>query len=336
MSTPPAPCVTLSYKRLPNDKDVLLDFYPPMTSGDPPIKKVPAVVFFITGNRRFFFPTWLQKRVNSLGYAFISADHQLLPGTGHDMLNDVRDLFKYIAENHFTYRKTTFEIDPEKIVVAGGCSGGFLAQLAAVHITSPKPKGVLALYAMGGDFFVSDNDLTSLVDPNHLKTFLPPFPEGFPAPTSDVPPTFDPTTGFVTEPRMALTSLSLQLGIWLDYYTGEFKPSLSKTLRDALDARVPYLTIRDLIPERHRSLFPTFLVNASWPPTLLVHGTADTAVPILSSRRMNILLKNAGVDVQLIEVEGKEHLFDIEQNADVEFAGVFDKVEEFLKTCMQK
>ncbi|KAF8150739.1 Alpha/Beta hydrolase protein [Crassisporium funariophilum] len=352
MSTPPASCTTLSYKCLTNDKEVLLDFYPPETSGNaPPIIKVPAVVFFhagglILGNRRFLFPTWLQKRANSLGYAFISADYQLLlPGTGHDILNDVRDVFKYIEENYFTYRKTTFEIDPEKIVVAGGSSGGGLAQLAAAHVTSPKPKGVLALYAMGGDFFTSHwlDPKTKpffmgrpLLDPSHSKALLPPFPEGLPAPTSDVLPAFNPTTRLPAEPRMALTSLSLQLGNWLDYYTGEFEPSLSKTLRDALDAGVPRLTVRDLVPERHRSLFPTFLVNASWPPTLLVHGTADTAVPILSSRRMNILLKNAGVDVQLIEVEGKEHLFDIEQNADVEFAGVFDKVEEFLKTCMQK
>jgi acetyl esterase/lipase len=82
----------------------------------------------------------------------------LIPGTGHDILNDIQDVFKFIMENNVTHRKTTFEIDPEKIIVAGGSSGGTLAYLAAAHITSPKPKGVLAIYAMGGDFFVSFNN----------------------------------------------------------------------------------------------------------------------------------------------------------------------------------
>ena len=102
------------------------------------------------------------ERANSLGYAFISADYQLLlPGTGHDILKDIQDVFKFITENNIAHKKTTFEIDPEKIIVAGGSSGGLLAYLAAAHISSPKPKGVLALYAPGGDFFVSFNTTDS-------------------------------------------------------------------------------------------------------------------------------------------------------------------------------
>ena len=105
----------------------------------------------------YFLPRYLE-RANALGYAFISADYQLLlPGTGHDILKDVQDVFKFITENNFTHRKTTFEIDPEKIIVAGGSAGGALAHLAGVHISSPKPKGVLSIYGMGGDFFVSFN-----------------------------------------------------------------------------------------------------------------------------------------------------------------------------------
>jgi acetyl esterase/lipase len=287
----------------------------------------------------------------------------LLPGTGHDILKDIQDVFKFITENNIAHKKTTFEVDPEKIIVAGGSSGGLLAHLAAAHISSPKPKGVLALYAAGGDFFVSFNIyrfpmyyiLTSkqtshwlqpktkpffmgrpLLDPANSKNLLYPFPEGLPAPTSDAPAAINPATGLPTEPRMALSLLSIQLGNWFDYYTGEFNPSLSSILRDALDANVPRLSIRDLVPERHRTLLPTFLVNNSWPPTLMLHGTADTAVPVLSSRRMKLLLTNAGASAELIELEGKEHLFDIQPNNDVEFAETYDKVEEFLKKCMQK
>ena len=173
-----------------------------------------------------------------------------------------------------------------------------------------------------------------LLDPANSKQLLYPFPEGLPAPTSDAPPAINPATGLPIEPRMALAALSLQLGNWLDYYTGEFNPSLSGILRDALDAGLPRLSVRDLVPERHRPLLPTFLADSSWPPTLMLHGTKDTAVPVLSSRRMKILLTNAGVSAELIEVEGQEHLFDTQPNSDVEFSEVYDKVEEFLKRCM--
>ena len=176
---------TLSYKHLPKDKEVLLDFYPPEKSGSPLLAtKIPAVVFFhvgglIMGNRRILFPAWLQsmyifqclnilseidvllgclERANALGYAFISADYQLLlPTTGHDALSDVQDLFKFITENNFTHRKATFEIDPEKIIVAGASIGGNLAYLAAAHVSPFKPKGILSFYGMGGDYFASDN-----------------------------------------------------------------------------------------------------------------------------------------------------------------------------------
>ena len=174
-----------------------------------------------------------------------------------------------------------------------------------------------------------------LVDPANFKRFLPPFTEGLPAPATDVFPSYDPATGLPAEPRMTLTSLTIQLGNWLDYYTGEFNPSLSGILRDALDAGASPLAIRDLVPERHRVLFPAILVNSSWPPTLMIHGTADTAVPILSSRRLKQLLTDAGVSAELIEIEGKDHVFDVQSNNDVKFSELYDKAEEFLKRCMQ-
>jgi acetyl esterase/lipase len=175
-----------------------------------------------------------------------------------------------------------------------------------------------------------------LVDPANSKNLLYPFPQGLPAPTSDAPSAVNLATGLPAEPRMPLTSLSLQLGIWLDYYTGEFNPSLSGILRDALDAGMPCSSLADLVPERHHSIFPTLVVNSSWPPTLMLHGTADTAVPILSSQHMKLLLTNAGVSVELIEVEGKEHLFDTQPNGDVEFVEIYDKVKEFLNRCIDK
>ena len=52
--------------------------------------------------------------------------------------------------------RCTFKIDPDAMAVAGTSAGGLCAYLAAMHCVSPKPKGIVSMYGMGGDFFVSD------------------------------------------------------------------------------------------------------------------------------------------------------------------------------------
>lgn len=89
------------------------------------------------------------------------------------------------------------------------------------------------------------------------------------------------------------------------------------------------------IPERQRSLFPQFSVNSNWPPTFLLHGTRDTAVPVEESRNLQALLKNAGVPVTFLEFEGKEHSFDYEPEAETILGEAFDEVAVFLQRCFQ-
>ena len=104
-------------------------------------------------------------RLAAAGVAVISADHRLLPpSTGIDVVKDVKDVFKFVANdlNPLLQARSmsgnnslaaSFQVDPSKLLVAGGSSGGLCAYLAAVH-ASPKPKAVLAFYAMGGDLLV--------------------------------------------------------------------------------------------------------------------------------------------------------------------------------------
>jgi acetyl esterase/lipase len=87
------------------------------------------------------------------------------PATGHSILEDVKDLFDFLARENI-YNATCaahsrafaeaykFEIDKEAIVVAGTSAGGLCAYLAAIHC-QPKPKALFSIYGMGGDFFVS-------------------------------------------------------------------------------------------------------------------------------------------------------------------------------------
>jgi acetyl esterase/lipase len=104
--------------------------------------------------------------------------------------------------------------------------------------------------------------------------------------------------GYPSNPRMLLARLYLQLGIALDYYTGNHVRSLSSVLRDALNGPIPDVDL---------PLFPQFGVDKHWPPTFLMHGTDDSVVPIQESRNICDLLKQSGVPVTLVELKG-EHL----------------------------
>lgn len=54
---------------------------------------------------------------------------------------------------------------------------------------------------------------------------------------------------------------------------------------------------------------PLLFVDASDPPTLIIHGSADTLVPISSGRSIYEALKQAGAVTEFIEIEGGDHGF---------------------------
>jgi dienelactone hydrolase len=113
------------------------------------------------------YPRIRLERVTSAGYAFISADYQLLPpATGHEIAKDIQDLLGFVVDLAISFPSNQemvngsgpinfmFKIDPEAIAVSGSSAGGLCAYLAAMHCTSPKPKAILSLYGQGGDFLV--------------------------------------------------------------------------------------------------------------------------------------------------------------------------------------
>ncbi|KAF8902703.1 Alpha/Beta hydrolase protein, partial [Mucidula mucida] len=138
--------------------EIKFDLYHPL---DVPAT-VPVVIYFhagwlITGDRNSVLPIWLMKRVEAAGFAFISADYRLLPlggVTGHDILQDIKDLFAFIAATDYEHpaKGTRYRID-EKAILATGQSAGSLCAFLSNHAT-PKPKAIFSLYGMGGDFFV--------------------------------------------------------------------------------------------------------------------------------------------------------------------------------------
>lgn len=99
-------------------------------------------------------------RTVELGFAFLSADYQLLPpATGHDIVSDVQHLISFLGSKNLTFPASTTEaqkvnckINTNALVLAGSSAGGLCAYLgASAH---PRPKALISLYGMGGDLLV--------------------------------------------------------------------------------------------------------------------------------------------------------------------------------------
>ncbi|KAH9891560.1 alpha/beta-hydrolase [Cubamyces lactineus] len=365
---------TLAYKNV-NGLTIHLDIYPPPSDGTG-ATPVPGVVYFhggalTVGNRKSWFPSWLHSRVARLGMAFISVDYQLIPpATGHDILHDIKDVFiflerdvnRLIRERWMPSSRVgrVFQIDSHRLAVSGSSAGGLCAYLAAIH-AHPRPKAVLSLYGMGGDMLTSHYLAPKFVpffrgreilEPNDFLQYLYPACQEL-EPISDSPLAYHPPTyripGYPANLRMLLGRLYLQLGTFLDFYTGCHSPSLSATLRKQLPVaavasssstshtRILAQALRESIPDAHLHLFPQFGISPGLPPMYLIHGSVDTAVLVRESQNLAVLLRDAGVPAELVIVEGKEHSFDYEPNAEEEFGipgGLFDRAVRFLEEVL--
>ncbi|KAJ7213878.1 Alpha/Beta hydrolase protein, partial [Mycena pura] len=347
-------CLDVCYKKT-GDTRVHLNVYPPGIESQSPYPLLPAVVYFhggglTVGTRTSWFPTWLKSRVVAAGSVFISADYRLLPGaTLPDIIDDIKDLFSFLAGDvcFKTDGDCRFGIDAQSLVVAGSSAGGTCAYLAATH-ASPRPKAVLAIYAMFGNAFNSHTLIPKthvffrgreILDPKNFSEFLYPNCTHLnPISESELAyhPASSPTPGWPANPRMPLTRLYLQLGVMLDYCTGQHDPSLSARLRPLLESAAPHDSLalqaaaHALVPPALHQLFPQFNVSPQFPPTFLCHGSADSAVLCDESRHMAALLRRAGVSTRLLVIDGAEHSFDYVPDAEALYSSHFDEMPEFL------
>ena len=69
----------------------------------------------------------------------------------------------------------------------------------------------------------------------------------------------------------------------------------------------------DFAPELADDVSPLLFVSADDPPVLLVHGTADTLVPLSNSQILHEALNGQHVETRLIVLEGAGHGFEGEQ-----------------------
>lgn len=63
------------------------------------------------------------------------------------------------------------------------------------------------------------------------------------------------------------------------------------------------------VAERAREFSPVDHVSAGAPPTLVIHGTADTVTPIAWSERFVQAMQDAGNSIDFMKLEGRKHAF---------------------------
>ncbi|KAI0032783.1 Alpha/Beta hydrolase protein [Vararia minispora EC-137] len=354
-------CITLVYKHV-GSLDLLLDLYLPASASIE--RPSPILVYFhggglTVGDRTSWFPEWLHERLSASGVAFISAEYRLIPpSTGHDILQDVTDVFAYVANtlnSELSSRGVLNQIDGARIAVAGTSSGGLCAYLAAAHAL-PRPKCLLSMYGMGGDWLNSHMYTIKrepffmgyeILDRKSFAEFFHPACHSL-SQISGSPLCYHPpdsaAPGYPANPRMQLGRVYIQEGVFIDYLTGLHSPSLSAMMRvllqedcTSMNADASRAKMAAAIPESVRPLFPQLNVSPDWPPCLLVHGELDSAVHADESRHIYDLLKKAGVSVELRVVEGAEHSFDVRPGALEKYGtkgGLYDQAFLFVFTAL--
>ena len=239
--------------------------------------KRPAVVWIhggalIMGSRRGV-PRLLRERLLGYGYAIVSIDYRLAPETKlPGIIEDLRDAFRWVREQG----PRRFGIDPERIATAGGSAGGYLTLMSGFAVT-PRPRALASFYGYG--------DLTT---PWYAQ------PDDFyrrqPLVSKEEAERSVGSTALAEPPdknqRGQFYLYCRQQGIWPNRVAGH-------------DARQESKWFDPYCPIRH--------VTAQYPPTILIHGTADTDVPYDESRNMAARLKQAGVQHEFLTIQGAGH-----------------------------
>ena len=122
------------------------------------------------------------------------------------------------------------------------------------------------------------------------------------SPVSDVPMSMSENGVVLTKDNRGwLLTLVWKKGNYLDYLVGE---PISAHLRT-----LPLSERANAIPEHLRPAVVQTQFAADFPPTVLIHGDQDSLIKLTESQTTYERLRELGVKVELIVVEGAEHGF---------------------------
>jgi acetyl esterase/lipase len=206
------------------------------------------------------------------GYVIVSIDYRLAPETKLPaIIEDVQDAWKWIHE-----QARRFGIDRDRIATGGASAGGYLTQMAGFCL-NPRPRALVSYFGYG--------DLVGpwYSQPDEFYRKQPLVTKEQALATVGTAPVSDPPQG---NQRGTFYLYCRQNGLWPVEVTGH-DPKTEDKWFDA------YCPIRN--------------VTAKYPPTMLIHGTADTDVPYSLSKDMDAKLSKAGAEHDFITIEGAGH-----------------------------
>jgi acetyl esterase/lipase len=209
----------------------------------------------------------------NLGYVIVSIDYRLAPETKLTaIIDDLQDAYQWMRKDG----SRRFGIDRNRISAAGGSAGGYLTLMTGI-CCEPRPRSLVSYYGYGdidGPWYSAPDDFyrkQPLVSKEDAMAQVES------KPISEPPQ--NPTRGkFYLYCR--------QNGLWPMEVAGH-DPHREPRFFDF------YCPIRN--------------VTKQYPPTMLIHGTADTDVPYQESKDMDAKLTEIGVEHQFITVEGAGH-----------------------------
>jgi len=249
----------------------------------------------ISGSRRLGANSRLLRSLLDVGFRVISIDYRLAPETKlPGIIEDIENAWSWLRDKAITLR-----IDPDRIGVCGGSAGGYLTLMMGFRV-KPRPKALVSYWGYG--------DITSAwysrPDPFYRKQPEVSREEAYASvgrePLSEPPEKSN---------RGRFYLYCRQQGLWPKEVAGR-DPDTENRWFD------PYSPIRN--------------VTAAYPPTMLVHGTADTDVPYEQSKIMADQMARAGVKHQLVTVSGGGH--GIGNIPAEEQDRIYKAAAEFLKT----
>ena len=255
-------------------------------------RKRPVVVWIhggalIMGNRE-----GIDRRVKDAtlkaGQVLVSIDYRLAPETQLlDVVADVEDALKWVHDKG----PALFHADAERIAVVGGSAGGYLT-LTAGFRARHRPAALVSLYGYGdlvGEWY-------SKPSPHARHNKVKVSREEAYKQVGGAPVAYD-------RDRKGNGGLFYlycrQTGTWPKAVSGW------DSHKEA-DKFAPYMPLKN--------------VTADYPPTLLIHGDADTDVPYEQSELMAAELKRKGVKHRLIRIAKGEHGFAGGDKAKIEAA----------------